>query len=203
MKQWIDSEKFKRFFFYGIENRTELKEGILCFAMSEVYRKYSLKDCYDIPNQKLEDEIVQEALKKYRQFAIFVTLNDEKNSEISDINIEELRKELEEEMQVLKSEEKVTESLAGIYFSREREGFLKGGSNYIYGEGLKGEEGWTKQIYDILGKLETIEEEDSQTYYQYWMLTKFARAVNRSDIEEALRVKRIYESLDREEEIEI
>lgn len=199
----IDSEKFKRFFFHGIENKTEVKEGILCFSMSEVYRRYSLKDCYAIPNQELENEIIHEALKKYRQFAIFVTLNDEKNTEISDINIEELKKELQEEMQVLKSEKKVMDTKAGLFFTRERENFLEGGTFYIYGEGLKGEEGWTKQIYDILGKLEAMEEEDSQEYYQYWMLTKFARAVNRFDSEEALRVKKIYESLDREEEYEI
>ena len=163
----IDSEKFKRFFFHGIENKTEVEEGILYFSMKEVYKKYSLEDYYAIPNQELESEIIQEALKKYRQFAIFVTLNDENNTEISDINIEELRKELQEKMQELKNEKKVIDTKAGIFFTRERESFLEGGSIYVYGEGLKGEEGWTKQIYDILGKLEAIEEEDSQEYYQY------------------------------------
>lgn len=67
-KRKIDSEKFKRFFFYGIENRRELKEGILYFSSNKVYKAHSHQDWYAILNQQLESEIIQEASKKYRQF---------------------------------------------------------------------------------------------------------------------------------------
>lgn len=194
-KRKIDSEKFKRFFFYGIENRRELKEGILYFSSNKVYKAHSHQDWYAILNQQLESEIIQEASKKYRQFYRFVTLNDESNNFRFDVDMQKIKGELEEEMRLLKQEGKVIETKAGTFFIRERENLLKGGPYYVYGEGLKGEASWTRQIYDILGELEEIEKEDKIEYQEYWLLTKLARSINRFDKEEALKVKSAYEKL--------
>ena len=194
-KRNIDSEKFKRFFFYGIENKRELREGILCFSSKKVYKKHYNQDWYPIPNEQLESEIIQEAINRYRQFYRFVTLNDESNNFRLDVDIQKVKEELEEEMRLLKAEKKVIETKAGTFFIRERENLLEGGPHYVYGESLKGEAGWTRQIYDILGELEEIEKENSIEYQEYWLLTKLARAVNRFDREEALRVKKAYEKL--------
>ncbi len=194
-KRNIDSEKFKRFFFYGIENRRELKEGILCFSSNKVYERHSNQDWYAIPNEQVESEIIQEAAKKYKQFYRFVRLNDESNNFRFDVDMQKVKEELEEEMKLLKQEGRVIETKAGTFFIRERENLLKGGPHYVYGEGLKGEVGWTRQIYDILGELEEIEKEDKIEYQEYWLLTKLARAVNRFDREEALKAKNAYEKL--------
>lgn len=59
----------------------------------------------------------------------------------------------------------------------------------------RNKKGWTKQIYDILEILESIEKEDSVEYQEYWLLTKLARAINRFDREEALKIKNTYERL--------
>lgn len=198
-KRQIDSESFKRFFFYGIENKRELREGILCFSSNKVYKGHSNQNWYAIPNEQLESEIIQEAAKKYKQFYRFVTLNDESNDFRFDIDMPKIKEELEEEMRLLKQEGRVIETKAGTFFIREREDLLEGGPYYVYGEGLKGEPGWTRQIYDILGELEEIEKEDKIEYQEYWLLTKLARAVNRFDREEALKAKNAYEKL-REEE---
>lgn len=191
----IDSEKFKRFFFYGIENKKEVREGILYFSSKKVYKKHSNQDWYSIPNEQFESEIIQEAINRYRQFYRFVTLNDESNNFRFDVDTQKVKEKLEEEMRLLKAEKKVIETKAGTFFIRERENLLEGGTYYVYGEGLKGEVGWTKQIYDILGQLEEIEKENRIEYQQYWLLTKLARAVNRFDREEALRAKNAYEKL--------
>lgn len=201
-KRNIDSERFKRFFFYGIENKRELKEGILCFSSNKVYKAHSNENWYAIPNEQLESEIIQEATKRYKQFYRFVTLNDESNNFRFDVDIQKIEEELEEEIRLLKQEGKVIETKAGTFFIKERENLLKGGQYYVYGEGLKGEVGWTKQIYDVLGELEEIEKEDRIEYQEYWLLTKLARAVNRFDREEALKVKNAYEKLREEEKAE-
>lgn len=191
----IDSEKFKRFFFHGIDNKSEVKEGILCFSSNKVYKEHSYQDWYAIPNEQFEREIIQEATKKYKQFYRFVTLNDISDNCVFDVNTEDLKKELEEKMQLLKQEKKVIDTKAGVFFKKERIAELKGGQYYVYGEGLKGEDGWIKQIYDMLEILEDIEKADSVEYKEYWLLVKLARAINRFDREEALRVKNAYEKL--------
>ena len=35
----IDKEKMERFFFYGIENKRELKEGFLYLSYKQIYQK--------------------------------------------------------------------------------------------------------------------------------------------------------------------
>lgn len=193
-KRNIDSEKFKRFFFYGIENKRELREGFIYISYKQIHEKY-FQDWNQMSSQQIETEIIQGAMKRYRQFYRFVTLNDESNSFQFDVDMQKIKEELEEEMQLLKAEERVIETKAGTFLIRERENLLEGGPYYIYGKGLEGENGWTRQIYDILGELEEIEKEDSTEYQEYWLLTKLARAVNRFDREEALRVKNAYEKL--------
>lgn len=194
----IDKEQFKRFFFYGIENKREVKEGILCFASKETYKKQVLKNWYEIPNEQIESQIIEDAIPKYKQFYRFVTLNDSNNNYTMCVDEELLRKELEEEMQLLKQEQKVISTKAGIFFTREREQQLLGAKYYVVGKGVQGEYGWTKQIYDILEKLEKIEKHDDKKYYKYWILTKYERAINRFDIEEGIKVKNIYENFKKE-----
>ena len=195
----IDSEKFKRFFFYGIENKREVKDGILYFSTNKIYKRHSLKEWYSISNEQFETEMMEEAIKKYRQFYRFVTLNDIRNSSTFIVDDRVLKEELEEELKLLKEEGRIISTMAGIFFTRNISVSLEGNQHFDYGEGLKGEEGWTSQIYKILEQLEKIEKEDSAEYYKYWILTKFARAVNRFDNEEALKVKIIYESLQKDE----
>jgi hypothetical protein len=198
-KKTIDNQKFKRFFFYGIENKREAKEGIIYFSSNKVYQKYTNSELYIIPNEQIENEIIQEASKKYKQFYRFVTLNDTSNNYTLDVSIEELKKELEEEMQLLRKEKKIIDTSAGIFFTRDIEEKLNGGQYYVYGEGLKGEDGWTKQIYDILDELEKMEKIDNEKYYKYWILTKLSRAIDRHDEQEAIKVKQIYEDLEKKE----
>lgn len=198
----INNENFKRFFFHGIENKKEMKEGILYFSANKVYDRHSKENWHEIPNEQFEREIIQEAVKKYRQFYRFVILNDEHNSGRQDIDREELEKELEKELQVLKEEKKVITTKAGVFFVREREEYLRSGRKYVYGKGLQGEDGWTKQVYELLEKLEYLERENIEKYNEYLLLTKFARAINRFDGEEALKIKQIYEKLKEESERE-
>ena len=199
----IDKEKMERFFFYGIENKRELKEGFLYLSYKQIYQKDRHK-WIGVANEQIGKEIVQGIMKRYTQFYRFVTLNDESHQLTFEVDTENIRKELEEEWKQLIEEQKIIDTETGLYFTRERENLLEGGQYYVYGEGLKGEIGWTRQIYDILGQLEQLERENSQKYYQYWLLTKIKRTMNRGEKEEASRLTDIYKTLkqrDREEKI--
>lgn len=96
-------------------------------------------------------------------------------------------------MQLLKKEKKVIDTKAGVFFVRDREKLLEGGQQYIMGEGLEGEEGWTKQVYDILEKLNYMETENQEEYDMYLYIAKLARAVNRNNEEEAQRIRQYCE----------
>lgn len=244
----IDREKFERFFFCGIEDKREVREGILLFSSKKVYETHKYDNLHDIPNEQLESEIIQEAIGPYRQFYRFVILNDKPeiidevicrtsidmdednldefvlqpaikikdiaggdnirliegdDEDFVDVNMEDLKQQLEKEIQRLKAEGKLIESKAGVFFERETEAKLKGGPQYLYGQGLVGEDAKSKQIYEILEKLEEIERQDEEEYQDYLYLTKFARAVNRFDKQEAERLnKKIEERKKKKEEEE-
>ena len=62
-KKTINRESFKRFFFYGIENKREVREGILYFSLNKVYDKHVDENWYEIPNMQIEKEMMQEAIQ--------------------------------------------------------------------------------------------------------------------------------------------
>lgn len=202
IKKIIVDKQFERFFFYGIDNKREVKEMILYIASSEVYKKDSGRNWYEIPNEQIESQIIEQAIEKYKHFYRFVVLNDISDNFDININEEELKKELEKEMKLLKQENIVIDTKAGIFFTREREAELLDKRYYVPGEGVKVEKNWTKEIYEILEKLDKIEKEDINKYYKYWLVTKYARANNRQNREEATRVRNMFEDLKREEENE-
>ena len=149
--------RFKRFFFYGIENKKEVKEGILYFSLNKVYNKYVNENWYQIPNTQIEKEMLQKATQIYKQFYKFVTLNDVPNNRmLVDID-NQVRKELEEQMQILREEKNVINTKAGIFFIREKEKQLLG----IDDSGGKTGNNWTEQIYEILEELQEIKQGQS------------------------------------------
>lgn len=197
-KNKINHETFQRFFFYGIDNQEELKEGILYFSAKRVYKRHCSENWYGIPNEQLEQEIIQEATPKYRQFYRFIRLNDKSNCPITNLSLEQVEKQVRRQLKVLKVEKKVIDTKAGIFFVRDREALLEGGQQYIMGEGLKGETGWTKQIYDILEKLECMEKQNNKEYNIYLYVAKLARDRNRNNEEDTKIIREFLEKAKKE-----
>lgn len=204
-KNKIDNQTFQRFFFCGINDQEELKEGILYFSAKRVYKRHRFENWYEIPNEQLEQEIIQEATPMYRQFYKFIRLNDKRNNPITNVSLEQVEKQVKRQMQLLKKEKKVIDTKAGVFFVRDREKLLEGGRQYILGESLTGEEGWTKQIYNILEKLDCMEKESQEEYDVYLYIAKLARAMKRNN-EEAQRIRQDYEKakekLERKKDLE-
>lgn len=194
-KKKINRQTFERFFFYGIENKKEVREGILYFALNKVYSKHVHENWFAIPNVQIQSEMMQEAIPKYKQFYKFVTLNDvPNNSRVIDID-NQVKKELEEQMELLRKENIIMDTKAGIFFKRDRENQLEGIDNQWEKTG----DNWTEQIYEILEILERLEKEEPIQYQKYLLLAKQARAINRGDKEEAIRVGELYERLQQKE----
>lgn len=186
----LKDERFKRFFFYGIDNKEEAKEGIIYFSSKEVYNRHEHDDWYQLPNEMLIKEIIDESVLIYRQFYRFVTLNDEYKNFEFDVDIRMLQQELGHKIKELLYNNKMIDTKAGVFITREEAIRLEGNRCYIYGEGFSGEEGWTKQIYTILNDLKKMEQTDKVRYYECWIRTKLQRAISRADEEEISYVKK-------------
>lgn len=191
----INRAQFEKFFSYGIDNKEEAKEGILHFALKETYQKHSCENWFEIPNEEFEKEAIERALKRYKHFYRFVNLNDEPNNSTIDIDLEQLRRELEWKFEMLKYDGTIFETKAGVFFLRERSSQLEGEVRYKYGEGLQGEIGWTSQVFDLLSDLDEVEKINGEKYFEYWILAKLARTINRGDRKEAFEINEFYERL--------
>ena len=164
--------------FVILNDKPEIIDQVVCLTSMDIND--------DTPNEF----ILRPAIKvKDIPGATNIRLIEGDDEDILDVNIEDLEKQLEKEIQRLKAEGNLIESKAGVFFGREIEKALKGGPQYIYGKGLVGEDAKPKQMYEILKQLEEIERQDEEEYLEYLYLTKFARAVNRGDKEEAERIK--------------
>ena len=186
----LKSETYKRFFYHGIENKEEMKEGILYFSSREIYEKHQNENWYKISNEMIIKEL---ATSRYRQFYRFSILNDEYNRCNFNVDYNKINQELQEKVKELLESGKMINTKAGIFFIREESQRLNSMPYYVYGRGLLGEQGWTKQIYNILINLEKLENENILEYYECWMNTKLQRVVGRANTEEIRYTQRAYQ----------
>lgn len=189
----LKSETYKRFFYHGIENKEEMKEGILYFSSREIYEKHQNENWYKISNEMIIKEIIDLATSRYRQFYRFSILNDEYNRCNFNVDYNKINQELQEKVKELLESGKMINTKAGIFFIREESQRLNSMPYYVYGRGLLGEQGWTKQIYNILINLEKLENENILEYYECWMNTKLQRVVGRANTEEIRYTQRAYQ----------
>lgn len=213
----LEDKTYERFFFSGIVDEEAAEEGIIYYASQKVYDRLSNKDWYKIPNTKLLEGIINEAFPKYRQFYRFVILNDLYKSCEFDIDNSQLRQEIERKIELWLKDKRIIEieengekkekaidrmisTKAGIFFSREEVAVLNFNQKpYKYGWDAQGEIAWTKQIYDILEKLENIESTNIVQYYDYWIYTKLQRVINKrpSDASEIAYVQKACEEFNK------
>ena len=189
----LKSETYKRFFYHGIENKEEMKEGILYFSSREIYVKHQNEHWYKISNEMIIKEIIDLATSRYRQFYRFSILNDEYNRCNFNVDYNKINQELQEKVKELLESGKMINTKAGIFFIREESQRLNSMPYDVYGRGLLGEQGWTKQIYNILINLEKLENENILEYYECWMNTKLQRVVGRANTEEIRYTQRAYQ----------
>lgn len=193
----LEDNTYKRFFFSGIDDQASVEEGIIYYSSQKIYDKRNSEDWYKIPNKKLLEQIINEALPKYRQFYRFIILNNNYKSCEFDVDNNQLIQDIERKISfLLKSKRKreikengetkiieidrMIDTKAGIFFTREEVEWLNFNQMpYKYGWNAQGEVAWTKQIYDILEKLENIESTNLVQYYDYWIHTKLQRVINK------------------------
>lgn len=190
----INEKDYERFFHHGINNKEELKEGIICFANQEVYNNNQNLDWYETPNSYFMKELIKKATGIYTQAVRFIDLNDRENSLQYDVNKVQIEFLIRTKIIELLQQNKMYESKAGIHFYTQDFNKLNGGTVYVYGKGIDGEEGWTKKIYKILKELDKLEKDDKLEYYDRWLQTKIARARDRENKEELEMLDKVYET---------
>ena len=215
----LEDKTYKRFFCSGIDDEEAVKEGVIYYASQKVYDRLRDKDWYKIPNNKLLEQIINEALPKYRQFYRFIILNNNYKSCEFDVDNSQLVQEMEmkidfwlnnkrkierKNQETGKTEiieiDRMINTKAGIFFTREEVEELNFNQMpYKYGWNQPGEVAWTRQIYDILERLGNIESTNIVQYYDYWIHTKLQRVINKkpSDASEIAYVQKDCEEFEK------
>ncbi len=202
-----DEERLEKFCYYGFSNRDVMQDAIIFFTNHEILMKRPLEDIYKIPLEKNLEQLCTNASKIYRQFYRFIYLHDS-NEEKGKYSRQNFSNEAEEKqgiklkiqtrIQELIKSEKILPTKAGIYFSREQERYFS--REYCYQESHFGTENawWTFEMYELLVKLDNLEQESRLQYYNKWLFTKLKRAKSNNEslekikkIEEAYKVLRI------------
>lgn len=190
----INEKDYERFFYHGIDNKEELKEGILCFANQEVYNNNQNLDWYKTPNSYFINELLKRATSTYKQAVRFIDLNDRENSLEYDVDEKKIDLILRRKIIELIQRKTMYVSKAGVFFYTGHFEKLSGGIGFEYGKGLTGEIGWTKKIYGILKELNKLESDDKLEYYDRWLQTKIARARDRKNGEELEMLDEVYDT---------
>lgn len=213
----LEDNTYKRFFFSGIDDQASVEEGIIYYSSQKIYDKLNSEDWYKISNKKLLEQIINEALPKYRQFYRFIILNNNYKSCEFDVDNNQLIQDIERKISFLLKNKRKREikengktkiieidrminTKAGIFFTREEVEELNFNQMpYKYGWNQPGEVAWTRQIYDILERLGNIESTNIVQYYDYWIHTKLQRVINKkpSDASEIAYVQKACEQFEK------
>lgn len=160
---YTDKHIFQQYFFYGINDMEGLKKGIVINAMKDVYNRYNIREIYEIPNVILKQEILDTANPLFVQLIRFIEYND-KNTEFQyEVNNSRNYETLKQKLQNWIENGEASESVAGIFFRKEKEENLA----------------WTGDVYKLLQELRKIEISDNNEYYRIWLITKIKRIENR------------------------
>ncbi len=117
-------ETFSRFFFYGIENKEDVKEAIIYYSSQEVYKKHENENWYELSNDKLMQEIIEKSVQRYKQFYRFVVMNDSFSKKFEyDVNLEQIKQDIIQKVNTLLNTkiEEIHKDKDGNYFSIMRD----------------------------------------------------------------------------------
>lgn len=192
----FNQKNFEKYFFYGIDNRDELLEGIIFFTNKDLNTKYlNIMDAKKLPSLKEKfEEMIKSTAKNYEQIYKFIDLVI--NPSRADIRISEeekrtIRRLVEDKIKQLDADDQFTKTKRAIFCKFENK-FMQN-------------ENWVKQIYDILMRLNYLEKNDYIEYYDKWLQTKVNRLDNSGKYEKSTLqpIKDLYNKFkDKKKELE-
>lgn len=160
------------------------------FTKEEKEQYYAkCRQAEQIAQEKMKTEhmkkLIQEATSLYKQYYRFIVFPDNKenyNMEITEEMLKQIKIKVEENIEKLRQNGKITVFPAGIYFNREQEEFYNEKWNLedIKTYKMNHYKNWTQYIYEVLVELKKLESEDIKKYQETWIDVRLKRAENRT-----------------------
>lgn len=184
-----DETKLEKYFFYGLNDKEVVLNGIIFLANQIILRKEPMDKMYDIPIEEKFKNLTDEAVSIYKQFFRFVNIHDttikseEKMKQYFNYereNQEELQEKVQKRIKELIQENKIFITKAGLYFNKEQEAYYY--KEYSYANpNLENNAWWTRDVSELLYKLKELEKKDKIEYFDKWLLVKWQRTKHSED----------------------
>ena len=194
----FDEKKFNQYFLHGLENRSDLLEGIMYYTNRGLTNKYlDLKDGEIFPTTEEKIEILKrETAKNYEQLYRFIYVLDGEDARF-DYHLrpeekERIKQMVEEMFQCLKDKEALLFFKRGIFFNdRGNDDARVKGFTYDKARGIT----WTRDVYKVIRQLEFIERADGYQHYKRWLQATIMRLKESKQYpeEKISKIEEIYE----------
>lgn len=192
----FNDKLFERYFFYGLENREVLLEGIIFYTNSDLNTIYlNIPSNGEQPSLKEKfRNLVEKTSRNWEQIYKFADLVQEQGNYETEINEEkkgQIRQQVFDKVKQLDERGVFQKFKRGIFCTREFE------SIYAYQNPMTWEDPphkWTKEVYETVLQLNYLEENEPTEYYDKFLQAKLSRAKNKEGYpeEELENLKEVY-----------
>lgn len=168
----FNQDEFKQYFFYGIDNREELLEGIIFFTNKELNLKYlNMMDDKKLPTltEKFEN-MLEASARNYEQIYKFIDLAPDPiraDVRLSEEERQKIRQIVKDKIEQLDQKEQFIKTRRGIFCKFEHKFSCS-----------RNTKNWVNQIYKIVMGLNYLENNDYIEYYDKWLQVKVNRLEN-------------------------
>lgn len=176
--QKFNQKDFEKYFFYGMENRDVLLEGIIYYTNRNLTRKYlKIKQTENLlPLEKQLENLKRKAIINCEQLYRFIDIAERVDSNFTCKLKEEEKKEIQEKV-LNKIKQLIADNMflffpRGIFYDdrihrEDPESF--GRVKRI--EGYR----WTEEVYKVLVQLNYMQKINPTEYYRKWVQAKLSR----------------------------
>lgn len=202
----FNDKLFERYFFYGLENREVLLEGIIFYTNSDLNTIYlNIPSGGEQPSLKEKfRNLVEKTSRNWEQIYKFADLVQEQGNYETEVNEEkrgQIRQQVFDKVKQLDERGVFQKFKRGIFCTREFE------SIYAYQNNITWEEPphkWTKEVYETVLQLNYLEENEPIEYYDKFLQAKLSCAKNKegNSEEEVEKLEEVYRQFQERKEKE-
>ena len=195
-KPRLNQKYFQKYFFYGLENRDAVLEGIIqrvCRDLNNSYTRVETGDQIPSTEEKIE-EVRKRTIEIYQQLYRFVNVIEEDDRRF-DFRLslgekQNKKNKVNNAISALLEQERLLIFKRTISLRDKPDEYSKEKDIPLYN---KGEHIWTDEVYEVLIQLETMKKTDLREYYRNWLEAKLSRLERKGYSDKALsELREIY-----------
>ena len=195
-KPRLNQKYFQKYFFYGLENRDAVLEGIIqrvCRDLNNSYTRVETGDQIPSTEEKIE-EVRKRTIEIYQQLYRFVNVIEEDDRRF-DFRLslgekQTIKNKVNNAISALLEQERLLIFKRTICLRDKPDEYSKEKDIPLYN---KGEHIWTDEVYEVLKQLETMKKTDLREYYRNWLEAKLSRLERKGYSDKALsELREIY-----------